>query len=64
VSGNMALQPAIRHFNVDLSLGPFSGAQRIHDTGLFIGCHAKPLAESRVQRLVDIVLECLRDHSS
>lgn len=64
VSGNMALQPAIRHFNVDLSLGPFTGAQRIHDTGLFIGCHAKPLPETTIKRLVAIVLECLRDHSS
>jgi CDP-6-deoxy-D-xylo-4-hexulose-3-dehydrase len=64
VSGNMALQPAIRHFNVDLSLGPFAGAQRIHDTGLFIGCHAKPIAEATVQRLVDVVLECLREHAA
>ena len=41
VSGNMALQPAVRHFNVDLSMGPFIGAQAIHDRGLFIGCHAE-----------------------
>lgn len=64
VSGNMALQPAVRHFPVDLSLGPFHGAQRIHDAGLFIGCHAKPVAEATMQRLADLVLQCLQDHSS
>ncbi len=63
VSGNMALQPAVRHFNVDLSLGPFAGAQAIHDRGLFIGCHARPLAENTVTRLVDLILGCLRDCS-
>jgi CDP-6-deoxy-D-xylo-4-hexulose-3-dehydrase len=61
VSGNMALQPAIRHFNVDLSLGPFAGAQAIHDRGLFIGCHARPLAPATVARLVALVLRCLED---
>lgn len=63
VSGNMALQPAVRHFNVDLSLGPFEGAQTIHDRGLFIGCHARPLAENTIMRLVDLILGCLRDCS-
>jgi dTDP-4-amino-4,6-dideoxygalactose transaminase len=63
VSGNMALQPAVRHFNIDLSLGPFSGAQAIHDRGLFIGCHARPLADATIARLVDLILECLRDCS-
>lgn len=61
VSGNMALQPAVRHFNVDLSMGPFSGAQAIHDRGLFIGCHARPLAEDTIVRLVDLILGCLHD---
>ena len=57
VSGNMALQPALKHFDVDLSLGPFEGAQTIHDRGLFIGCHAKPLEDHRIELLVDAVLE-------
>ncbi len=64
VSGNMALQPAVKHFNVDLSLGPFAGAQRVHDRGLFIGCHAKPIADATLDKLVDVVLECLRTQSS
>ena len=63
VSGNMALQPAVRHFNVDLSLGPFHGAQRIHDRGLFIGCHAKPLADTTIDRLVELTLKCLSESS-
>jgi CDP-4-dehydro-6-deoxyglucose reductase, E1 len=61
VSGNMALQPAIRHFNVDLSMGPFSGAQTVHERGLFFGCHAKPLAEATIDRLVELILRCLHD---
>jgi CDP-6-deoxy-D-xylo-4-hexulose-3-dehydrase len=60
VSGNMALQPAIRHFNVDLSMGPFAGAQTIHDRGLFIGCHAKPLPDATIGRLVELILGCLK----
>jgi CDP-6-deoxy-D-xylo-4-hexulose-3-dehydrase len=61
VSGNMALQPAVRHFNVDLSMGPFSGAQAIHERGLFIGCHARPIADTTIARLVDLILGCLHD---
>ena len=59
VSGNMALQPAVRHFNVDLSLGPYTGAQTVHDRGLFIGCHARPLPAATIERLVDLILRCL-----
>lgn len=62
VSGNMALQPAMRLLPVDLSLGPFQGAQRIQERGAYIGCHAKPLEESQVQWLADSVLQVLRDH--
>jgi CDP-4-dehydro-6-deoxyglucose reductase, E1 len=63
VSGNMALQPAVKHFNVDLSMGPFEGAQQIHDRGLFFGCHAKPVADATVERLADLLLECLQQSS-
>ncbi len=59
VSGNMALQPAIKHFNVDLSMGPFVGAQTIHDRGLFFGCHARPLPDATINSLVDLILDCL-----
>jgi CDP-6-deoxy-D-xylo-4-hexulose-3-dehydrase len=61
VSGNMALQPAIRHFNIDLSGGPFTGAQAVHERGLFIGCHARPLDEAIITRLVDLILRCLAE---
>jgi CDP-6-deoxy-D-xylo-4-hexulose-3-dehydrase len=61
VSGNMALQPAVRLFNVDCSLGPFVGAQLVHDRGLFIGCHAKPLEEQRIQQLVTAILKALAE---
>ena len=64
VSGNMALQPALRHFNVDLSMGPFAGAQTVHDRGLFVGCHAKPLTDSTVAGLVNLILWCLKDSAS
>ena len=63
VSGNMALQPALRHFNVDLSMGPFTGAQAIHERGLFIGCHAKALPDATIARLVELILGSLHDSS-
>lgn len=59
VSGNMALQPAVRMFDVDCTLAPFEGAQRIHDRGVFIGIHTEPLAASRIQWLVEVVLSSL-----
>jgi CDP-6-deoxy-D-xylo-4-hexulose-3-dehydrase len=59
VSGNMALQPAIRSLQVDCSMGPFEGAQLVHERGVFIGCHAKPLEDQRIERLVSAVLEAL-----
>lgn len=62
VSGNMALQPAMRLLPVDLSLAPFDGAQRIHDRGVYIGCHAKPLDTTRIEWVADTVLRTLRDH--
>jgi CDP-6-deoxy-D-xylo-4-hexulose-3-dehydrase len=62
VSGNMALQPAMRMLPVDLSLAPFDGAQRVHERGVYIGCHAKPLDDSRIEWLADTVLQALRDH--
>lgn len=57
VSGNMALQPAVKSFNIDLSMGPFQGAQVIHENGFFVGCHSKPLDDERIYRLVTAVLE-------
>jgi CDP-6-deoxy-D-xylo-4-hexulose-3-dehydrase len=62
VSGNMALQPALRHFAVDVDGGPFNGAQSVHDRGLFIGAHAKPLTDARVALLVDTVLAAVEEH--
>ena len=61
VSGNMALQPAVRHFGIELGMGPFTGAQAVHDRGLFIGCHARALPEDTIRRLVDLILGCLLD---
>jgi len=61
VSGNMALQPAVRHFPIELGLGPFMGAQAVHERGLFIGCHANALPEDTITRLVDLMLGCLLD---
>jgi hypothetical protein len=51
----------VRLFNVNCSLGPFAGAQLVHDRGLFIGCHAKPLDAQRIQRLVTAILETLAE---
>ena len=61
VSGNMALQPAVKHFSIELGMGPFTGAQAVHDRGLFIGCHARALPEDTITRLVDLILGCLLD---
>jgi CDP-6-deoxy-D-xylo-4-hexulose-3-dehydrase len=63
VSGNMALQPAVKIFNVDLSMGPFLGAQIIHENGFFIGCHSKPLDDERIHWLVTTVLETVIENT-
>ena len=60
VSGNMAVQPAVKLFNVDLSMGPFTGAQVVHDRGIFIGCHSKLLSRERIDLLVSAILESLK----
>lgn len=59
VSGNMALQPAVRLFDVDQTLGPFTGAQQIHDRGVFVGVHAKPITRDRIEWLADTVLNAV-----
>jgi CDP-6-deoxy-D-xylo-4-hexulose-3-dehydrase len=59
VSGNMAIQPATKLFNVDLSMGPFVGAQEVHERGIFIGCHSKLLSRERINLLVSTILESL-----
>ncbi len=59
VSGNMALQPALKLFDVDLGQGPFVGAQQIHERGIFIGAHSKPIDDSRIDSLVTVILDSL-----
>lgn len=59
VSGNMDLQPATQLFNIERSLGPFMGAQQVHDRGVFIGVHAKALEPERMAWLADSVLDAL-----
>lgn len=63
VSGNMALQPAVKIFNVDLSMGPFLGAQIIHENAFFIGCHSKPLDDERTHWLATSVLETIIENA-
>jgi CDP-6-deoxy-D-xylo-4-hexulose-3-dehydrase len=63
ISGNMALQPAVRIFNVDLSMGPFAGAQLIHEKGFFVGCHSKPLDDERIHQLVTTILETVIENT-
>jgi CDP-6-deoxy-D-xylo-4-hexulose-3-dehydrase len=63
VSGNMALQPAVKMFNVDLSMGPFLGAQIIHERGFFVGCHSKPLDDERIYQLVTAILETIIENA-
>lgn len=62
VSGNMAVQPAIKSFNVDLSMGPFKGAQIVHERGIFIGCHSKMLDDKRINLLATTILESLNEN--
>ncbi len=63
ISGNMALQPAVKFFNVDLSMGPFEGAQQIHEKGFFVGCHSKPLDDERIHHLVTIMIETVIENT-
>lgn len=64
VSGNMDLQPAVRLFDIERGMSPFAGAQQIHDRGVFIGVHTKPLAHARVEWLVEAVLGALEESSA
>jgi CDP-6-deoxy-D-xylo-4-hexulose-3-dehydrase len=59
VSGNMALQPAVKLFDVDQTLGPFVGAQQIHERGVFVGVHAKPITRERIQWLANTILDTI-----
>lgn len=59
VSGNMALQPAVKLFDVDQALGPFVGAQQVHDRGVFVGVHAKPITRDRIEWLADTILDAV-----
>lgn len=59
VSGNMAVQPVTKSFNVDLSMGPFTGAQMVHEKGIFVGCYSKILHHERINLLVSNILESL-----
>lgn len=61
ISGNMALQPAIRHFDIDLSMGPFSGAKAVHDRGFFVGCHSKLLSPERIHWLANTILNTIEE---
>jgi CDP-6-deoxy-D-xylo-4-hexulose-3-dehydrase len=63
VSGNMAVQPAVKMFDIDLSMGPFAGAQVIHEKGFFIGCHSKPLEDDRIYQLVTTILKSVTEHT-
>jgi CDP-6-deoxy-D-xylo-4-hexulose-3-dehydrase len=63
VSGNMALQPAMRLFDVNCTLAPFLGAQQVHDHGVFIGVHAKPIETDRISWLADTVLDAIEEAS-
>jgi CDP-6-deoxy-D-xylo-4-hexulose-3-dehydrase len=59
VSGNMDLQPAVHLFDIERSLAPFNGAQQVHDHGVFIGVHAKPIEPDRIAWLTDSVLHAI-----
>ncbi|MFC5579616.1 DegT/DnrJ/EryC1/StrS family aminotransferase [Rhodanobacter terrae] len=59
VSGNMDLQPAVRLFDIERSLAPFTGAQQVHDRGVFIGVHAKPIEPGRMAWLAESVLDAI-----
>jgi CDP-6-deoxy-D-xylo-4-hexulose-3-dehydrase len=63
ISGNMALQPAIKHFDIDLSMGPFLGAQEIHDRGFFVGCHSKLLSSDKIYWLADTILNTIEEQA-
>jgi len=41
-------------------LGPFTGAQVIHENGFFIGCHSKPLDDERIHQLVTTILGAVK----
>lgn len=61
ISGNMAIQPALKLFSVDTSLGPFLGAQKIHDRGIFFGTHTQILSDERINDLINTIFYALEN---
>lgn len=51
ISGNMVRQPFNELYNIHQDPHGFLGAETIHNGGLFIGLHSKPLNDTRVELL-------------
>ena len=57
ISGNMVRQPFNELYNVQAEASDFIGAEIIHQGGLFIGLHSKPLSDSRIDLLTSALLK-------
>jgi len=56
VSGNFTRQPGLKLMGIEAEPSDFPGAERIHQSGFFIGLHTEPLTDETVRRLADVLL--------
>ncbi|MGZ3698296.1 MAG: DegT/DnrJ/EryC1/StrS family aminotransferase [Bdellovibrionota bacterium] len=56
VSGNFARQPSLKLLGIDCDPKSLPGAERINQTGFFIGLHTEDLEPSMIRKLADILL--------
>ena len=57
ISGNFLNQPAIKLYGLNKKLNLFKNAQKIEELGFFIGLHIKPIDNSNLNKLKNLLLK-------
>ena len=57
ISGNFINQPAIKKFKLNKENKKFPKAQKVEDTGFFIGLHTNKISDNKLSFLVDKLLK-------
>lgn len=57
VTGNFLRQPVFENLDITVDINHFTGANKIHDYGFFIGLPAYVMSNDQIEWLVDTILE-------
>ena len=57
ITGNFLNQPAAKLYKFKQKAKEFPNAQKIEDSGFFIGLHSKPIGDARLKYLVENLLK-------